>query len=327
MSTGILESTNAPGMGPRDLARRWLRKQRLWIEFQEANREGWRHALTRRRMQRKILDTPPVRTSAAGTVEVRVLTWRRDWMNMVWALKSFYQRSGADYRLYIHDGGLLAAQARELARHFPDATIVDSADAGARVKRELERRGHLRSLEYRMVNPSTRKLFDFYLFSDANYVLSIDSDIVFFRHPTELIVPDAGIARNRYNRDCAYWYSMSLDEMEAAFGLRPPPLVNSGLSVIRRETIDFDLIDRCLSHPKLFADRWVTEQTLHALCGAAHGVELLPESYLVSTSPGFADGTVCKHYPGYFRPLLYEEGMAHLVASGFLTELRDAAGR
>lgn len=318
------ESSARPSesLDPRALVRRWLRSQRQWIEFQEVNREGWRRAWARRSVQRRILATRPMRTAASGPAELRVLTWRRDWINMLWALKSFYLRSGADYPLYIHDGGLLREQAAELLRHFPDAALVPTDQADADVARELERRGQQRSLAYRTINPSTRKLFDFYLFARSEHVVSIDSDIVFFESPEELLVPSGGVDRNRYNRDASYWYSMSLDELEAAFGIRPPPLINSGLSLIRTESIDFDLIDRCLENEQLFADRWVTEQTLHALCSAVYGVELLPDSYLVSTTPGIPEGTVCKHYPGYFRPLLYEEGMRRLARDGFLDELR-----
>jgi hypothetical protein len=98
--------------------------------------------------------------------------------------------------------------------------------------------------------------------------------------------------------------------------------------LIRRESIDFGAIESWLLHPKLFADPWVTEQTLHALCGAAHGVEFLPDSYLVSTKAGLPPGLVCKHYPSFFRVWLYREGMRHLIETGFLRALRTrrAAG-
>lgn len=60
---------------------------------------------------------------------------------------------------------------------------------------------------------------------------------------------------------------MSLDELEPSFGIKPPKHLNSGLSVVRRKSIDFDTVDRWLRCPRLCADRWVTtEQTLHALC-------------------------------------------------------------
>ena len=153
-------------------------------------------------------------------------------------------------------------------------------------------------------------------------MLSIDSDIVFFRRPDELIVPPEGLIRNRYNRDAAYWYSLSLDELEADLGVRPPPFINSGLSVVRRRSIDYHQIESWLEHPKLWADQWVTEQTLHALSAAVHEVELLPGTYQVGTSAGLVEGAVCKHYPSPPRPLLYSEGMHRLIRLSFL----DAVG-
>jgi hypothetical protein len=115
---------------------------------------------------------------------------------------------------------------------------------------------------------------------------------------------------------------MSVEELDAAFGIAPEAKINSGLSVIRRSSIDFAAIERWLEHPKLFGDKWVTEQTLHALCSTVHGVEFLPDSYFVATEPGLPPGLVCKHYPGFFRQLLYTEGMAKLIGEGFLTRLR-----
>jgi len=253
------------------------------------------------------------------------LTWRRDWLNLLWALKSFYHFAEVDYPLFIHDGGLLPHQAKRLRDHFPDATFVPMAEANTRITHEFERRDLRRCLEYRQFNVSTCKLFDFFAFSTADYVLVIDSDIVFFQRPELLLVPPGGVAVNRYNRDVAYWYSMELDELEAAFGIRPPDRINSGLALIRRESIDFAAIDRWLAHPKMFENKWVTEQTLHALCSTVHGVELLPETYLVDVEPGLSPALVCKHYPGFFRIWLYREGMGHLVRSGFLKGLRQKA--
>jgi hypothetical protein len=298
----------------------WLRKQRRWLEFQEANREGWLRAWKRRRTQHRILDTSPIETASTGPVEVRVLTWRRDWINLIWALKSFYHFADVDYPLYIHDGGLGPGQAQELLKHFPQATLIRTSEADVQVAQELQSRGLNRCLAYRQRNVSTRKLFDFYLLSNAEFVISIDSDIVFFRRPQELI-PTESTRKNLYNKDCAYWYSMSLEELEATFSVRPPPLVNSGLALVRRKSMDFDLIDRWLTNPKLFEDTWVTEQTLHAMCSTVYGIELLPATYCVATTPGLKPDMVCKHYPGFFRYHLYAEGMKHLRNTGFLKAL------
>ncbi len=310
---------------PINTLRQWLRRRPWWLAFREIGREGWGNAARRVWYSRKILRTPPVRTSRTGPVEIRVLTWRRDWLNLLWALKSFYHFAEVDLPLYIHDGGLLPHQAELLRQHFPDATFVPMADATVRIAEEFERRGLKRCLEYRKVNVSTCKLFDFFAFSTAEHLIVIDSDIVFFKKPELLLVPPEGVTVNRYNEDVAHWYSMEVDELQAAFGIRPPDKINSGLALIRRESIDFDKIDRWLENPKMFENKWVTEQTLHALCSTIYGVELLPKTYLVDVEPGLSPDLVCKHYPGFFRIWLYREGMGHLVRTGFLKALRRKA--
>lgn len=314
-------------MNPVEPLRQWLRGRRRWKEFQELRREGWRNAWKRHRIQPKILDTPPVRTASRGPVEVRALTWRRDWINVIWALKSYYHLAEVDYPLVLHDGGLAPGQADRLLQHFPDATFVPREEADARIADLFEARGLARCREYRLLNPSTRKLFDFFAFSEAETLISIDSDIVFFRRPEHLIVPPGGFSQNLYNEDRAFWYSMDLDAMAASFGVRPPERINSGLSVVRRDSIDFDAIDGWLAHPVMFANRWVTEQTLHALASTVFGVAFLPPEYRIDTEPGLDPAYICKHYPGYFRPLLYQEGMTHLVRAGFLDALRSPGPR
>lgn len=292
-----------------------LRKRLWWIQFQELNREGWKDAFLRWRIQNGILATPPLHTSREGEVEVRALTWRRDWKNLIWALKSFYHHAGRSYPLYIHDGGLNLEGQAQLRKHFPDAYFPSRDDAEKEVSRVFTERKLHRCLAYRRKNTTTFKLFDFFAMSQAKTLISIDSDILFYQHPAELL--DGQPGKNVYNRDATYWYSMSLDELEQRFGIRPPSHINSGLARIDTCSIDFEAIDQWLADPKLFSDDWVTEQTLHALCSTRYGVELLPPEYVVSTVRGGLDTAVCKHYPGNKRPLLYQEGMPELVRRGF----------
>jgi hypothetical protein len=297
--------------------RSFLRGRLIWIRFQELSREGWRQSFRRWKIQKAILNTPPLRTLKEGATEVRVLTWRRDWMNSIWALKSFYCFSEVRYPLFIHDGGLTSRQLEVLRTHFPDAFIVPRAEADLEVQAQLKAWGCDRCIQYRNQNVATLKLFDFFILSKADSIISIDSDIVFFKKPLELLDSLAGSSRdsvkNKYNQDQQYAYSMPLEEIEKAFGILPIPLVNSGLSRVNRSSMDFKKMDQWLTHPRIFEDKWVTEQTLHALCSALFGVELLPLSYLVSTSASPLDSLICKHYPGFFRPLLYSEGMKYLL--------------
>ncbi|HEU5119337.1 MAG TPA: hypothetical protein VFT74_22285 [Isosphaeraceae bacterium] len=304
----------------------WLRRQPLWVRVQELNREGWSQVLKRRRYQRQILGTGPIRTLPVGEspVEIRTVTYRRDWINAIWAIKSFLHQAGVQYPVVFHDGGLLPGQDRELLRHFPDAQVISRADGDARMLALLEERGKPHCAEMRRTHVMARKLFDLHLLSTAETVITIDSDVLFFRRPTDLIRPEGGWPVNLYNGDAGHWYTMELDDLEAKVGVRPPVFLNAGLAVVRRESIDLDRIEQWLSVPEMWqGDPWLLEQTLHALCSTVHGIALLPSTYLVSTEPGLPADLISKHYPGFFRPLLYQEGMARLIESGFLDRLRE----
>src|SRR5271166_3521892 len=172
-----MSSSSSPVTGLRS----WLRSSPHWSDLRAAGREGYARALRRRRIQRLILKTPPIRTAFNGAVEVRALTWRKDWKNLLWSLKSFYHFAGVDFPLFIHDGGLAPGQAHQLLEHFPTAGVVTTEEADEKVTAFLQSASAQRCAQWRERNPVTRKLFDFYAMSNADYVISIDSDIVFFR--------------------------------------------------------------------------------------------------------------------------------------------------
>lgn len=293
----------------------------MWIRFQELNREGWRRAFRRSRGQRPILATAPVRTRGRGSVEVRALTWRRDWVNLVWTLKTFYRFAEVDFPLFIHDGGLTPRQADRLQQHFPDATIVAQAEADEQITSYLRSRGLFRCLDFRLRSHFGRKLFDFFVFSESERIISLDSDVLFFRQPSGLIACPNGLRRNLFNRDCDYWYPLDLDGMEATFGVRPEPRINSGVSSIWCDSLDLGRIEAWLSEPAIYKSPWLTEQTLHALNSTVYGVGLLPDTYASGSTNLPINERVCHHYPNAFRHLMYAEGMAYLVENGFLDSL------
>lgn len=295
-----------------------LRSSKTWIKFQELNREGWLEAFKRSQTQRQILNTPPIHTEKIGTSEVRVLTWRRDWINTLWSLKSFYSYSQEKYPLFIHDGGLERYQFQKLQEHFPTATIISKSAADNIVVPLLSERKLQNCINYRLVSPFGRRIIDFYLMSRAEKIISIDADVLFFQKPNEIL--NTSIKNNFYNRDAGYFYSMELSELNTAFGIKPIPLINAGLSLVWRESVDFQKIDEWLDNRQLFGDSWLTEQTIHALLSTIYGITLLPDAYALGKTWGLDNNVISKHYPSR-TPLLYFEGMQTLIENGFLNNL------
>jgi hypothetical protein len=302
--------------------RKMLRNSQAWIEFRELGREGFLNAVERSRIQRHILNSKPVKTEDAGNIEVRVLTWRRDWLNTIWSLKSFYFFSEVDFPLYIHDGGLKKYQVDLLLTHFPNAHFISSEQADRLVGERLSTLSFDQCHHYRSIGPFGRRFIDFYILSKADAVITIDADVVFFKKADHLINANPPQRINRFNQDAGYFYSTSIENLASQFGIRPLEFINAGLSLVWRESMKFELINEWLKYPLLFEEPWLTEQTIHALSSSLYGVELLPSEYALSTQAGLESSTICKHYPSRTQQL-YIEGFRKLLNEHFVEGLNS----
>jgi len=276
-------------------------------------------AIRSRALAARILQTKPVRTARTGTTELRVLVHGAAYLGALWTLKSFYYFSNSDLPLYIHDGGLEPEHVEVLREHFPDAEMVYAQDADERCVDMLLRQGKPNCARFRQKLLMSRKLFDRYLFSRAERVIYADSDILFFSNPVELVAP--GSTMSYYNRDLGTAYSMPLQELNKLAGFEVADRVNAGLSTVRPESLDLDLVEHCLSDCRLDGSEDLQEQTLQAIVASKMGVRYLPETYLIAIGPARLGELACRHYPGFTRPLLYSEGMPWLVENGHLQRM------
>jgi hypothetical protein len=318
-------------MSAADKLRSWLRRRPSWVRFQALRREGIGNVLARKRIVSKILHTEAIGTRAPGSgspCEVHIMLWERDYLNGLWSAKSFYSAARVDWPLYWHQGGPLSPKARELLKkHFPESVLLTSQETDAAVEAALAARGLATSSAARRRAFMLRKYFDPVLLGQSDYALAFDTDVLFFRRPDVILNAVAsGDSRAMYNRDRGFWYNLSADAVREKFGVELAPEINAGLALFRRDSVDLDFADRVLAHNEMYADPWLTEQTLQAIVASRAGIAHLPPTYAVSTLPGLAaaDGSpLCsKHYPGHPRPWLYREGMPAVAA---MLHRREAA--
>lgn len=318
-------------MSLKERLRARLRQDRAWVALRRAQREGFLDALRRYRLWSKILSTPPVFTDEVkdgAPVELHVLCYERDYLCAVWALKSFYHFAQARYPLVIHlQGRATGLMKSRLRRHFPSARVVTQGEADRVVEEWLAARGLTRLIEARRRNPFMLKLTDFVTTCRAVNLLTLDSDILFFRRPSELLAAAATsepLPFSLFQRDPASAYNISEERARAELGVRLAPRVNTGITLSARDGLDLARCDAFLAHADVARSTGWIEQTLHALAASERGrVRYLPDSYLVSLEPHEDPSSlVARHYAGPSRALLTREGMTTLERSGFLAELR-----
>ncbi|MCM0594224.1 MAG: hypothetical protein ACSI46_04990 [Gloeotrichia echinulata DVL01] len=295
---------------------------KLALKLQFKYQHGLLTAHYRDNVRHRILKTKPIANTSDLTCEIHVLTSANDWLNLVWALKTFYHFSQRHYALCIHDDGSLTPEHQQtLQHHFPDARIIERKQADEKVLTLLE--PYPRCLDFRKTNHLSPKVFDFAAYLQSDRMLLLDSDILFFQAPTELLnrIENSDYQLNTLNGDVETSYTVDPEVVKSHLGFDLALRVNSGLGLIHKRSLSLDWIEEFLTLPGIIGHFWRIEQTIYALCSSRFGVELLPAAYDVHLE-GSINGSPSRHYIGKIRHLMYGEGIRHLVKQGFLKELQ-----
>jgi hypothetical protein len=285
----------------------------LKMKFGDGMRAAWYRDVVRPR----ILAEVPLELPEDNSCEIHALTSENDWLNLVWALRSFAFFSGRQYALCIHDDGTLSEDAvTQLRFAFPHARLIRRWEADERLRPVLSDLPRCSSL--RVSNKLAPKVFDFAFFLEADRLILLDSDVLFFAPPTALLnaFSDPAFCKNTLNKDWRAGYTIDLEKTRPLLDFDLPPLINSGLGLLHRASLRFDWFEEFLGLPDILSHSHQIEQTLIALCSARFGFEMLPAEYDVHIGPR-RQGIPCRHYTGPIRRLFYEEGIRELSRQGF----------
>jgi hypothetical protein len=304
-----------------DSLQKRLRSMDAWRDFRRWQHEGFVRAFRRDQLWRQVLTTAPIRTAPhhPDAVEIHTLCYRLDYLTAIWALKSFYRWSGVDFPLVVHlNGRVPHTMAQRLRTHFPDARFVSQQEADERVEKTLADRDCPRLATARRGSPFMLKLTDFPILASGATVLVIDSDVLFFAEPRELLdrcrCPDAGYL---FQQDPETNYNISEAAAMAEFGIRLAPRLNTGILVYPSAVPELRAFERYLGNTDVAQPNGFIEQTLYAMHASEIGkVERLPATYLVDLTPNLDyAGFVARHYAGPSRVLLSLEGMPRAWSS------------
>lgn len=251
-------------------------------------------------------------------LEVHMLVGNRTWLMALWAAKSFQWATGFlwDF-VFQDDGSLRQVQIEELKRMFPAAVVRAKAEADAEMEWKLA--GRPACLNARSKHVMFLKMFDPYFHSSRDRYLLLDSDVLFFQKPQEIL--DWSEDKNPgflFDPDVKDSYSIPANELEAFFGVNILRRANAGLALIPRAGVDLDVVEEYLVRfeQQSVHNLWL-EQTAYVLLASkwAGSAGLLPESYEMSFEPCRQKGCVARHYVGTHdsRPHFFREGVISLA--------------
>jgi hypothetical protein len=299
--------------------------KRLLVKARENGVLGTVHRL---RDTPRIRRAAPVPTRSAGVMDENIplvycLCGTGSVTEALWSLTSFYRFADVDWPLTIHgDGSLTPADIELLQTHFPNVSIIRRAEADRLMEPILAKYPHCRALRNKHV--FGLRLMDSEQLSVARSRINIDTDVLFFRPPTELI--EAALRHdepNIFNRETgAQGYAIKGEALHEFTGLPVPDEINAGLSILRKGTFPLAELEEMLARGAEAWDTYLQEQTLTAVSSVRRagerGVRFLSDKYQCDSAAALVDGAVARHYYILARRLYYLQGMRKLVAEGHL---------
>lgn len=242
-----------------------------------------------------------------ANIGVHMLVSSQTWEAGLLAAASFEHHTDRRWSFFIHeDGTIREKERRSIRKMFPDARLISRDESDAKAHTALA--AHPHCLAHRSRYNLFLKFADFAAFTPGERFIVLDSDVLFFRRPEEILDwVEAAAPAFLYNVDSKEKYCIPREVAESAPDVNLPSRFNSGVMLLPHAAIDFSLAEAFISrvesaahHPQFF------EQTLYALMAGASGKSrALPETYDISWNYFRRKGAVCRHYIGDFKNDLF----------------------
>ena len=254
--------------------------------------------------------------NADASVSVHMLVSSKTWHAGLLAALSFEFFTGRRWNLFIHeDGSVDDATRHRIEKVLPGVRFVSRVETDEKVEKALA--SYPDCWKHRSRHNLFLKFFDIPVFAPGERFVFIDSDVLFFRKPQEILDwVDNDSEECFYNEDTKEKYCIPRQEIESALGITMWPRFNSGLLLMTRQALSLDLAEKLLTtfettahHPQFF------EQTLYALMASAwNRGGALPRTYEISWGFFRKKNSIARHYVGAFKhDILYLEGPITLL--------------
>jgi hypothetical protein len=240
-------------------------------------------------------------------LSIHMLFGARDFLMALWSLASFYRVSSVRGALYLHsDGTLIDTHRVTLARLFPNAVFVDARTVLTDNKTFFDSHPDLKQFREQYRGFQSKKLLDPFLASNATYRLILDSDMLWFKDPTELRacvearVPRPLMMSDRTGQGGRSYVTFTdgtrISEDIAA--------CNSGVTLYRKDQFNLDVFSAYLAKTDYLHKKF-TDQACYA---TILNPTLLPEErYIIKGA--LTDTIVMRHYTNPSRAKFYCYGL------------------
>jgi len=268
---------------------------------------------------------PPLPPFHGNVYELHMLCGHRDVDMGIWASWSIMRFLEGKARLYVHSDGTLTAEDEAFWKEIiGEVVVIDRKESDATVEKALKEKAP-QLYPWRCSNWASAQLVDVHFFGEAPVFLIMDSDVLTFFRPEEVVEAlTASTPRFSWCMDLRDAYSASPQELFEITGRRIPRRLCAGFLVTPRLGMeDFLTLDKDMAaidaDPRVSVGHFWSCQTYYALV-ASRFPGSAPFSPIYSNTAGKTDdGQILRHYVGIPRVRFryFAEGLARLTREIF----------
>lgn len=249
--------------------------------------------------------------------EVHMMLGSDTWLMAIWACRSFEYASGFSWDWVFQDDGTLGSdQILHLQDLLQSCEFRGKLDSDTKIEEALKKFPACDAARKKHI--MFGKMFGPYFHSDKDRYILLDSDILFFGPPLEIVEwARSDSPHFLFNQDIQSAYAVSPNLLSSHFGCELLPRVNAGLALVPKKYVSLEVVEEFLEkfESKSSHDLWL-EQTAYALLASLQTEStLLPKTYEISFSPTRSKNCVARHYVGgnLSRPHFFREGVIELA--------------
>jgi glycosyltransferase involved in cell wall biosynthesis len=264
----------------------------------------------RKEMERRSMELPPV-TSYADGLPVYFLTGKNYLYQTLYCIQSLVKASTAHFEfILVDDGSFDSALIETMAKQLPAARVITAEQINENLQKVLPEVNYPYLRKKREVYPHLRKLTDVHTIPHNKWKLVLDSDMLFWRQPVEIISWLKDPQHPLHMVDCTEAYGYSQELMELLAGSTVKPLLNVGAIGLKSAAIDWNKLENWIkTMEEQEGGSYYLEQALSAmLIGNTHTTVLKAEAYIVNPSKNQIKNKtgILHHYvdlskEGYFK--------------------------
>jgi hypothetical protein len=264
-------------------------------------------------MKKKSFELPPVQSFSNG-LNIYFLTGKNYLYQTLFCIQSLKKHSSARFNFVLVDDGTFNTEIiAQIKQQLPGANIVVKADIDKNLQQNLPVEQFPYLHHKRQVYPHIKKLTDVHTIPGNEWKLVLDSDMLFWDTPTELLnwLKDPDKSLHMIDNVQSYGYTVKL--MERLANSKIKPLINVGAIGLNSNAIDWQKIEQWVK--QLEAEEGATyylEQALTAMIiGNTETVVLAADDYVVGPK-AVSEGVLC-HYVDLSKEAYYTSAWKKII--------------